>query len=75
VSGSFRLNANGTFRLQTVYSPDIAANGPGASGTCYTEGHEVKMIWDGGGLTNMTVRGDTVFLKREALLYTYLRSR
>ena len=75
-SGSFLLNANGTFRLQTVQSPDITtSNAPAFSGTCYTEANEVKMVWDGGGLTNMSVRGDTVMLKREGALYAYVRRR
>jgi hypothetical protein len=73
-SGSFTLNANGTFRLQTVYDP--AAETPNsAAGACYTEGDEVKMAWDDGGTTNIIVRGDTVALKREGIMYTYLRKR
>ena len=73
-SGSFILNTNGTFRLQTVYDP--AGEIPNsAAGACYTEGNEVKMAWDDGGTTNITVRGDTVALKREGAMYTYLRKR
>ena len=77
VAGTFLLNANGTFRLQTVYGP---ANGgtstPSvASGACYTEGDEVRMMWDEGGSTNMTMKGDTVTLKREGVVYAYLRTR
>jgi hypothetical protein len=73
-SGSFSLNTSGTFRLQTVYEP--AGEIPNsAAGACYTEGNEVKMAWDDGGTTNITVRGDTVALKREGAMYTYLRKR
>jgi hypothetical protein len=76
VSGRFLLNPNGTFRLETIYDqPGATSKAPAFSGTCYTEGDEVKMVWDGGGLTNVSVRGDTVMLKREGALYAYLRTR
>jgi hypothetical protein len=74
VSGIFLLNSNGTFRLQTVFkTPEADSDALAFSGTCYTEGNEVKMAWDGGGLTNIMLRGDTVLLKREGALYAYLR--
>jgi hypothetical protein len=73
-SGSFSLKADGTFRLQTIYNPPGQAASTG-SGACYPEGDQLKMVWDGGGLTNIRVRGDTVLLKREGLLYAYLRKR
>jgi hypothetical protein len=73
-SGSFTLNTNGTFNLQTVYDSPLGTPNT-AAGACYTEGDEVKMAWDGGGLTNVSVRGDTLALKREGSLYTYLRKR
>lgn len=73
-SGSFIVNANGTFHLETVYDR-AELGGSSASGTCYTEGDDVKMAWDGGGLTNLSLRGDTVTLKREKTLYSYLRKR
>lgn len=77
VSGTFLLNANGTFRLQTVYGPSNGGTSTPAvvSGACYTEGDEVKMMWDEGGSTNMTMKGDTVTLKREGAVYAYLRTR
>jgi hypothetical protein len=74
MSGSFLLNANGTFRLETIYGAD-AATTAAATGSCYIEGNEVKMVWDGGGLTNMTTRGDTLLLKREGALFGYIRAR
>jgi hypothetical protein len=76
VSGNFSLNPNGTFRLVTAYdASDAGAKGAAAlSGACYTEGNEVKMVWDDG-LANATVRGDTVFFKRDGAMYAYLRSR
>jgi hypothetical protein len=73
-SGSFVVSSTGTFHLETIY--DRGELGEySASGTCYTEGEEVKMAWDGGGLTNLALRGDTVLLKREKTLYAYLRKR
>lgn len=75
-SGSFALNANGTFRLQTVYGPSGGAGTSAAfSGACYPEGDQLKMVWDEGGLANLSFRGDTVFVKRDGALYAYLRSR
>jgi hypothetical protein len=74
VAGSFALKNDGTFRLQTAYGAETAASAT-ATGTCYTEGDEVKMVWDGGGLTNIALRGDTVVLKREGAQYGYLRKR
>lgn len=74
ISGSLLLNANGTFRVQTAFGPETSP-GNAATGTCYTEANEVKMVWDGGGMTNMTLRGDTLVLKREGALYGYLRGR
>jgi hypothetical protein len=71
-SGSFALKADGTFRLETIYNPPGQPASTG-SGACYPEGDQLKMAWDGGGLTNMTVRGDTVLLNREGVLYAYLR--
>ena len=73
-AGSFTLKTNGTFRLETVY--DAASASPSAaSGACYTEGDQVKMVWDDGGSANITVRGDTIILKREGSLFSYLRRR
>jgi hypothetical protein len=74
VSGSLLINPNGTFRLETAYGAD---SGPSAAatGTCYAEDDAVKMVWDGGGLTNLTLRGDTVLLKREGSEYRYLPKR
>jgi hypothetical protein len=74
VSGSFSLKGDGTFQLQTVYDPPGQSASTG-SGACYPEGDQLKMAWDGGGMTNITVRGDTVLLKREGLSYAYLRKR
>ena len=74
VAGSFTLKNDGTFRLETAYGAEATSNAT-ATGTCYTDGDEVKMVWDGGGLTNITLRGDTVVLKREGAQYGYLRNR
>lgn len=76
LSGNFSLNPNGTFRLMTAYdASDAGAKGAAAfSGACYTEGNEVKMVWDGG-VANVTVRGDTLFFKRDGAMYAYLRGR
>ena len=74
VSGSLVVDANGTFQLQTAYSASASTGAP-ATGTCYPEGNEMKMVWDGGGLTGLTVRGDTVLIKREGAVYGYLRTR
>ena len=76
-SGSLTVNANGTFRLQTVYDQpgDSGGSAMAFAGACYAEGDQVKMVWDGGGLTNITLRGDTVVINREGALYGYLRSR
>ena len=74
VSGSFSLSASGTFQMLTAFEASDAGAKSAASfsGACYTEGDEVKMVWDGG-LANVTLRGDTVLLKRDGALYAYLR--
>ena len=74
VAGSFIVKENGTFRLETSYAAESAPNAA-ATGTCYPEDGTMKMVWDGGGLTNMTQRGDTLFLNREGSQYGYLRRR
>jgi hypothetical protein len=75
VAGTLTVQANGTFQLETKYDPSAA--GPrGAfrfSGTCYNAEDEVKMAWDGGGLTNLTLRADTLVLTNENIRYSYLR--
>jgi len=74
VSGSLVVDTKGSFQLQTAYVASGAASSP-ATGTCYPEGNDIKMAWDGGGLTDLTVRGDTVLIKREGAVYGYLRMR
>jgi hypothetical protein len=74
VSGSLSLKTSGTFQLQTAFEDAGAKSAAAFSGACYTEGNDVKMVWDGG-LANLTFRGDTVLLKRDGALYAYLRSR
>ena len=74
VSGSLVVDSRGTFQLQTAYRASDGTSSP-ATGTCYPEGNELKMAWDGGGLTDLTLRGDTVLVKREGALYAYLRTR
>lgn len=72
VSGSLSLNLTGTFQVETAFDNAGAKSAASFSGACYTEGDEVKMVWDGG-LANVTLRGDTVVLKRDGALYAYLR--
>jgi hypothetical protein len=75
-SGSLTIGSNGTFRLETVYDqPGQPAGSAEFSGACYPEGDQLKMAWDGGGLTNITVRADTLVLKREGASYSYVRPR
>jgi hypothetical protein len=75
VSGSLALNLNGTFRLETSY--DASTDGGRKSfqfgGTCYTSNDEVRMVWDGGGLTNLKARGDTLLLDNDGTAYSYVR--
>ena len=76
VSGTLALQPNGTFRLETVYDRSATEGGRSAlqfSGTCYSTDTEVRMVWDGGGLTNLTQRGDTLVLNNDGTLYSYLR--
>jgi hypothetical protein len=75
VAGTLTLQPNGTFRLETNY--DAKSEGGKSSlqfsGTCYSAGTDVRMVWDGGGLTNLTLRGDTLVLNNEGTLYSYVR--
>jgi hypothetical protein len=76
VSGTLALQPNGTFRLETVYDRSASEGGRSAlqfSGTCYAAGTEVRMVWDAGGLTNLTQRGDTLVLNNDGTMYSYLR--
>lgn len=76
VSGTFTLKTDGTFRLESVYArPGDQGSTSAFSGACYTEGEEMKMVWDGGGSTNFILRGDTVVLKREGAVFAYTRRR
>jgi hypothetical protein len=76
VAGALALHPSGTFRVETTYSTNVSGSGKNTyqfSGTCFGADGGFNMVWDGGGQTALTVRGDTVVLKNEGKLYSYVR--
>ena len=74
VSGALMLEENGLFRLETTFDPSQAGaqNAIGFGGTCFAADDQVRMVWEGGS-TQLAQRGDTLVVKREGVVYSYLR--
>ncbi len=64
VSGTLDLAANGEFSISTKYRDSTAPGGHDIdnkfSGSCTPEGHGYHMFWDGGGDSQLEIRGDSV---------------
>jgi hypothetical protein len=74
VGGTFEVRPNGTFLIETSY--DTKAQGAQSfesKGSCFPIGGGFRMVWDGGGETPLSARGDTLVVNREGSLYSYLR--
>ncbi len=73
VAGKLSLNSNGTFHIETSYDTTGAVSSFEYSGTCYSAETSFRMVWNGGGVTDLTLRGDTLLLNKEGTLFSYLR--
>lgn len=79
VSGTLNLERDGTFALSTTYR---AAEGSGQrlfdgkfTGACAPAGDGFRLYWEGGGETALTMKGDTVSVNNNGVVYRYLRRR
>lgn len=77
VGGTFTVNADSTFQM--VLRLRITRNGterlienPGR-GTYLREGEGYRFTWQGAGQTPVTLRGDTLIMDNEGVLFSYLR--
>ena len=74
VAGKLVLRPDGTFLMETTY--DTNADGARSfafKGSCFGAGDAFSMVWDGGGQTPLTIRGDTVVINKQNTLFSYLR--
>ena len=77
VGGALLVRPNGTFQVETNYDTkgaDLNNSKYTFSGTCFTAGGVVRMVWDGGGQTDLRVRGDTVVVNNQGTAFSYRRS-
>lgn len=77
VGGALLVRSNGTFQVETNYDTkgaDLNNSSYTFSGTCFTAGSVVRMVWDGGGQTDLRLRGDTVVVNNQGTAFAYLRS-
>ncbi len=77
VGGALLVRSNGTFQVETNYDTkgaDLNNSSYTFSGTCFTAGSVVRMVWDGGGQTDLRLRGDTVVVNNQGTAFSYLRS-
>lgn len=77
VSGTLSLKADGTFAMSTTYRA-VDAQGERrfdgrSSGACARDGDAYRLYWDGGGETALTVRGDTLAVTNDGVLFKYLK--
>lgn len=76
LSGTLSLRSNGTFHIETTYGTETSGTGKNSyefTGTCFSSGDEFTMVWDGGGQTGLSTRGDTLVMKNEGRAFSYLR--
>ncbi|HSQ30296.1 MAG TPA: hypothetical protein VLN49_10625 [Gemmatimonadaceae bacterium] len=76
VGGTLLVRSNGTFQVETNYDTkgDTRDNSSYKfSGTCFSAGTVVRMVWDGGGQTDLRLRGDTVVVDNQGTAFSYLR--
>ena len=74
VAGKLVLRPDGTFLMETTY--DTNADGARSfafKGSCFGAGDAFSMVWDGGGQTPLTIRGDTVVISKQNTRFSYLR--
>jgi hypothetical protein len=70
------VRTNGTFQVETNYDTkgDTRDNSSYKfSGTCFSAGTVVRMVWDGGGQTDLRLRGDTIVVNNQGTAFSYLR--
>jgi hypothetical protein len=76
VGGALTFANNGTFAISTTYRDVTSQNqrpfDSKFSGVSSPDGDGFHMYWDGGGDTRFTVRGDTVAMDNEGVLFRYL---
>ena len=79
LAGTLRLRADGTFLMAMSYRS--LPNGTQRffvlpfSGSFGPVGGDYMMTWDGAGRTPVSVRGDTLFLNNEGMVFAYRRGR
>lgn len=76
VGGALLVRSNGTFQVETNYDTkgaDLNNSSYKFSGTCFTAGSVVRMVWDGGGQTDLRMRGDTLVVNNQGTAFSYLR--
>lgn len=74
VSGTLQVRSNGTFLMETSYETKAeTAQTFSFAGSCFSVGNGFRMVWDGGGETALSARGDTLVVNKGGALYSYLR--
>ena len=79
ISGTLNVERDGTFALLTTYramevSGQRTLDGK-FTGVCAPAGDGFRLFWEGGGETALTMKGDTVTLNNNGVIYRYLRRR
>jgi hypothetical protein len=79
VSGTLNLERDGTFAVSTTYR---AADAQGQrlfegkfTGACAPDGDGFRLYSEGGGETALTMKGDTVSVNNNGVIFRYLRRR
>lgn len=77
ISGTLNVERDGTFSLSTTYRA-LEAQGQRTfdgkfTGACAPAGDGFRLYWEGGGETALTVKGDTVSVNNNGVIYRYLR--
>ena len=74
VAGKLVLRPEGIFVMETTYNTNAdGARSFAFTGNCVGDGEMFNMVWEGGGRTPLTVRGDTVVINKQGTLFSYLR--
>ena len=74
-SGTFTIRADGTCASVAVFlMPSGQAQSREVSATCTRDGSRLTMQWQGAGVTNGTIEGDTFTMDNEGQLFLYRKT-
>jgi len=74
-SGTFEINADGTCISKTIFSPQSGYEVSRVANATYTRnGSELKMRWEGAGMTKGTIEREVFTMDNHGMIFVYSRS-